>query len=60
VPAHQSCRNALLHDLLEEASEDGKPEAFADAGEAGVVGEGIAQVIPNVPAQAQSIGNDPQ
>lgn len=56
----QPCGEALFHDPLEEATEDRQSIAFPDPGEAGVVWEGIAQVVANVPAQTEPVSNDPQ
>jgi hypothetical protein len=46
----QPGRDALLDNPLEEALEDRKPVPLADAGQAGVVGQGVAQVIPEGPS----------
>src|SRR3954466_5463942 len=49
---------ALLHDLLEEAAEGPKPVAIPDPGEARVVGQGLVEVVPQVPADAKSVSHD--
>ena len=41
----QPRRDALLDDRLEEAAEDVQPVALADAGQAGVVGQRLGQVV---------------
>ena len=56
----QPRRDALLDDRLEEAAEDRQPVALADAGEAGVVGQRLGQVVAEVPAQAEAVGDHPQ
>src|SRR5215207_11628687 len=52
---HKAGFYALLHDLLEEAAEDSKPVAIPDPGEAGVVGHGLVEVVPQIPADAQTV-----
>jgi hypothetical protein len=44
---------AQVDDLLEEALEDVDAEALPDAGQAGVVGEGLVQGVPEIPAMRQ-------
>ncbi len=55
---HQPCLEALLHDPLEEAPEDREAVSLPDPGEAGVVGQGLVQVVPEVPANAQPVSRD--
>jgi hypothetical protein len=55
---YQPRLDAQLDDLLEEAAEDLKAVAFSDTGEAGVVGQRFAQVVAQVPADAEAVGSD--
>jgi hypothetical protein len=48
---HQARLDAHLYDPLEEYSERRKAEAIADAGEAGVVGQVLEEVVAHVPPQ---------
>jgi hypothetical protein len=50
-PTHQSGRDALVNHRLEEPAQDRQAVPLADAGEAGVVGERLRQVIPNIPTE---------
>src|SRR5207245_1122168 len=50
--------DAQLDDSLEEAPKNLEPVALADAGEAGVIGQGLVQVISQEPSQAESVGDD--
>src|SRR6266571_9107328 len=54
-PPHQSCLLALLHNLLKEAAKDIDPVALTDAGQAGMIGKRLTQIVPHKPAHAQSI-----
>ncbi|MDP9373856.1 MAG: hypothetical protein M3Q65_15660 [Chloroflexota bacterium] len=42
------------------AAQDGQPIPLADLGQAGVVGQGLPEVVAGVPAQAEAVGHDPQ
>ena len=55
----QPGRDALLDDRLEEAAEDVQPIALPDAAQTGVVGQRLGQVVAEIPAQAQPVGDDP-
>jgi hypothetical protein len=55
---HKAGFYALLHDLLEEAAEDSKPVAIPDLGEAGVVGQGLVEVVSQIPADAKAVGHN--
>src|SRR6266581_1334263 len=46
---------ALLHNLLKEAAKDIDPVALTDAGQAGMIGKRLTQIVPHKPAHAQSI-----
>src|SRR6266568_8628240 len=54
-PPHQSCLLALLHNLLKEAAKDIDAVALTDAGQAGMIGKRLTQIVPHKPAHAQSI-----
>jgi hypothetical protein len=54
--SHQSSRATLLNNDIEEPPQHLEPIAVADAREAGVIGEGLVQVIAEVPADAEAIG----
>ena len=56
----QAGGDALRGDRREEAAEDVEPVALPDAGEAGMVGQRLGQVVPQVPAQAEAVGDHPQ
>jgi hypothetical protein len=56
----QTCLHALRDDRLEEAAEDLQPVPLADAGQTGVVGKRLGQVVAEIPAQAEAVGNDAQ
>jgi hypothetical protein len=47
---------ALLDDRLEETAKRGQPVPLPDPGEAGVIGQRLAQVIAELPPDAQPIG----
>ena len=49
-----------IDDPFEEATEDRQPIPLPDAGQTGVVGQRFSQVVANIPAQAQPIGDDLQ
>ncbi len=55
---HQPSLGAPLHDRLEESPEDLEPVAVSDPGEAGVVGQELVEVVPQVPADAKAVGHD--
>src|SRR5215207_6827027 len=55
---HKAGFYALLHDLLEEAAEASKTVAIPDPGKAGVVGQGLVEVVSQVPADAKAVGDD--
>src|SRR5215203_2631321 len=55
---HKAGFGAHLHDLLEEAAERQKPVAIPDPGEAGVVGQGLVEVVSQVPADAKAVGHN--
>jgi hypothetical protein len=46
---------ALRDDRLEEAAKDRQPVAGTDAGQAGMVGQGLIQVVPQIPADTQPV-----
>jgi hypothetical protein len=48
---YQTNLDTFFDDPLEEVTEDEQTVALADAGEAGVVGQGFEQVVAEVPAQ---------
>ena len=50
--------DARLDDLVEEAAEDAQPVPRADAREAGMVRQRFGQVVAEVPAQAEAVGDD--
>lgn len=52
----RACRAATLDDDVEEAAEDPQAVAFADLRQAGVVGQRLIQIIPQIPAQAEPVG----
>jgi len=52
---HQSCLLALLHNCLKELAKDVDPITFADTGQTRMVWQRLAQIIPNVPANAEPI-----
>ncbi len=52
----QSRLLAQIHDLLEEALEDGDSQPLPDAGQAGVVGQLLVQGVAEVPAVRQIEG----
>ena len=51
--------DAQLHDPLEEAAEDLEAVALADARERGVVGQGLVQVVAEVPPERDAVGDHP-
>jgi hypothetical protein len=51
--------DAILNDPLEEATEDGQAVALADAGQRGVVGPRLEEVVTQVPAQRQAVRDYP-
>ena len=55
---HQSGLDALFDDPLEEATEDLQPVALADAGEARMVGQGLEEVVAEVPPQREAVRYD--
>ena len=50
---HQAGLLAELHHVLEEAPEDAHPQALPDLAQGGVVGQGLVQGVPQVPAVGQ-------
>jgi hypothetical protein len=50
----------LLDDVVEEAAEDGDAVTVTDLGQAGMVGQRLMQIIPEIPAQAEPISGDAQ
>ena len=57
LPPDQPGLEAQLHDVLEEAAEVRQAEPLADAGQAGVVGQRLVQVVAEVPAVRQVEGD---
>jgi hypothetical protein len=57
---HQSRRETLPHDPLEEAAKDVETIALPDAAQTGVIRERLGQIVPEIPAQAESVGDDLQ
>jgi hypothetical protein len=57
---HQSGRDAPFDNGFEEATEHVQSVALAEASETGMVGERLGQVVPQIPAQTQAVGDDPQ
>jgi hypothetical protein len=55
-PLHQSCCLTLLHNFLKEAAKDLDSIPLTDTGQTGMVGQRLAQVIPQVPQHAEAIG----
>ena len=55
----QSGRDALLDDHLEEATKNRYPVPFANAGQARMVGELLAQIVSQVPTQTEPVGDHP-
>ena len=51
---HQPCLDTFFDDPLEEATEDEQAVALADAGEAGVVGKRLLEIVAEIPAQGQA------
>ena len=56
---HQPRLRALLDDPLEESTEDGKTVALTDAGEAGVIGQRLVEVVSEVPPQREAVRDYP-
>src|SRR5262249_680138 len=50
---------ALLNDGVEEAAKNVHAIAFADTRQAGMVRKRLTQIVPQIPAQAQSISRMP-
>jgi hypothetical protein len=48
-----------FHDPLEEAAEDLQAEAFPDAGQRGVIGQRLVEVVAQIPTQREAIGDPP-
>jgi hypothetical protein len=42
-----------LDDMLEEPTKEGKPQAIADAGQAGMIRERLIQMVPKIPPVCQ-------
>src|SRR5206468_148851 len=55
----EPCLLTQVHHVLEEALEDRQAVALTDAGQTRVVGQRLMQVIPQVPAQAQTVSSHP-
>src|SRR5918995_556019 len=55
---HKAGFYALLHDLLEEAAEGSKPVTIPDPGEARVVGQGLVEIVAQIPADAKAVGHN--
>jgi hypothetical protein len=53
VPIHEAGLNAELHDMLKEAEERFHSVPAADLREAAVVGQGLIEVVAQVPAVSQ-------
>lgn len=53
----QACLLALLHNRFKEAAEDCNPIARADAGQTGVIRQGLVEIVPDIPAHTQPIGD---
>ena len=56
---HQPRRLALLHDGREETAERLQPIACADARQAGVIGQRLSQIIPDIPPCPQAVRDLP-
>ena len=54
----QARLDAHLYDPLEELSEHRKAEAIPDAGEAGVVGQWLVEIVAHVPPHREAVGDD--
>jgi hypothetical protein len=54
---HQPGGEALLHDQLEETPEHVESIPLPDAAQTGVVGERLGQIVAEIPAQAEPIGD---
>src|SRR5258708_2107050 len=50
---------ALLYNGVEEAAKDVDPIAFTNTCEAGMIGQGLSKVVPQVPPDAQTISRMP-
>src|SRR5215211_9529017 len=54
----QACLDTQLHDPLEELAEHRETEAIADAGEAGVIGQSLEEIVAHVPPCGEAVGDD--
>jgi hypothetical protein len=50
---------ALFHDLLKEAAEDIEAIALTNARQTGMVGQGLIQIVTNIPTNAEPICSMP-
>src|SRR6266487_2860199 len=52
---HQPCLLALIYHCLKEATKHLDPVACADTRQAGMIRQRLAQVVPKIPSDAQTI-----